>query len=153
MDVVKSWTKCVNDLIELYTPGVMLPPEKDKWNLANTRYIYRSSAPVSSIEALNGWVESTEEPKICDSFFVRENLDSGHGTYEAIPTSLLKAPILVKRYVVRTYYSLGANHDYCYDPKDEFQYHVKYVECKPEEDKSFVWNAAGRGCLKRKDDS
>lgn len=153
MDVVKSWTKCVNDLLELYTPGVMLPPEKDKWRLAKTHYIYKSNAPVSSIEVLNGWVESTEEPKIHDSFFIRENLDRGQGVYEAVPMSLLKAPVLVKRYVVRTYYSLGGNIDPCYDPKNEFQYHVKYVECKPEEDKDYIWNAAGRGCLKGKDDS
>lgn len=139
MEFVKEWTKCANALTELYTPSLMLPPVKDKWTFHKKYYTYKSLAPMSPVEALNGWVESSECPKVSGSFFVRESLDDNLGTYEAIPMNLLTGPIVVKRYVHRIYYRIGGDIDPCYDPNNAYQYHVIFGECAEELDTDFTW--------------
>lgn len=139
MEFVKQWTKCVNHLTEVYTPSLQPPPIKDRWILCGTRYIYRSNAPVASLDILNAWIDSNEPPKIVGCFFVRENLEEGQGVYEAIPMHLLKGPVVVKRFAERTYYRLGADRDPCNDPKDEYQYHVIFGTCTPELDPDFIY--------------
>lgn len=139
MKFAKEWTVCVNSLTEVYTPMAEVPPEKGKWIFTSKRYLYKSVAPISSVDALNTWVESSWQPIIAGSAFIRENLESGSGTFEVIPMSMLKAPILVKRYIVKTFYTLGGDIDMCNDPGKEYAYHVKYAECEPEIDEDFNW--------------
>ena len=139
MEFKKTWTKCVDNLTEVYTPSLQLPPNREEWILCGKSYTYKSLAPTSTTEVLNAWVESSEEPKIVGSFFIRESLEEGLGTYEAVPISLLKSPIVVKRFVEKTYYMLGGDIDPCFDPKNEHKYHVKFGTCAPEEDHDFTW--------------
>lgn len=139
MKFIKEWTKCVSSLTEVYTPSLMLPPVKAEWTFYKKYYTYKSLAPMSPVEALNGWVESSECPKLSGSFFVRESLDDSLGTYEAIPMSLLTGPIVVKRYVHKIYYRIGGDIDACHDPHNEYPHHVQFGECEGELDTDFTW--------------
>lgn len=139
MEFKKTWTKCTNHLTDVYTPSLQPPPTKDKWILCGTRYIFRSNVPVASIDILNAWVDSSEPPKIVGSFFVRENLEEGSGVYEVIPMHLIKCPVVVKRFAERTYYRLGEGEDHMNDPKNEYQYHVRFGTCDPELDPDFIY--------------
>ncbi len=139
MEFVKTWTECVNDLTEVYVPFQQLAPVRDEWTFASKRYIYKSLVPVSSVDLLNGWVESSEPPKFVGSFFMRENLEDGKGIYEVIPMSLIKGTIVVKRFVERTYYRVGADKDQLNDPKDQYRYHVEFGTCAPVQDPDFIY--------------
>ena len=135
----KEWTRCVNDIIETYVPMKDLAPVRDEWILRSQSYIYESYAPICEVECLNKAVRSNHQPFIKGGFFVRESLDDNDGIYEAIPMSILKGPIVVKRLVVRTWYRIGADIDLINDPGKEYNYHIKYGQEAPVLDTSFVW--------------
>ena len=139
--IARRWTKCVDLLSEVRDPAYG-EPVKDEWRLCSKQYIYKAFAPTSTVTILNQWAESTVLPRIVGSFFIMESVEDGEGTYAAIPMSLLKGPILVKKIVKKVYYRIGADVDAFNDPKKQHRYHIEFAEMEPEEDKNFVWYPA-----------
>ena len=138
--VAKRWHEAYDDIMEAYTPSKQLPPERDSWIQCGKRYLYRSKIQLSALANIDNWVESNDKPMIRGSFFIRENLEDGEGSYEVIPiTSIKSGPIVVKRYVAYTYYRLGAPIDPCNNPNGD-KVIVHYCETEPKIDRSFLWN-------------
>ena len=123
--IVRRWTKCVDLLSEVRDPAYG-EPVKDEWRLCSKQYTYKALAPTSTVTVLNQWVESTVPPRIVGSFFIMESVEDGEGTYAAIPMSLLKEPILVKKIVKKVYYRIGADFDAFNDPKHQYRYQYAY---------------------------
>ena len=140
--IEKSWTKCVNDLVEVYVPMRDVAPEKDKWTLIDQVVYYESLAPTNRI--LQEWIKSERCPRIEGSFFIRDNVEHGEGVYECIPSNMLVGTILVRRYVANVFYRIGEDRDPVHDPGNEYKYHINYIQCKPRLDKNFIWNPKRR---------
>lgn len=136
--IARRWTKCVDLISEVRDPAYG-EPVKDEWRLCSKQYAYKSFVPTSTVSVLNQWTESTVLPRIVGSFFIMESVEDGEGTYAAVPMSLLKEPILVKKLIKKVYYRIGADIDPLNDPEKKHRYHIEFAEMEPEEDKNFVW--------------
>lgn len=141
MEFVKTWHKNAQDLTDVYIPGYQCPPTRDEWTYLRAEYTYRSCAPISKLEILNEWIETKSPPRIVGNFFIRDGTGEKAGQFEVIPANLLVAPILVERYIHRIYYKIGADIDPCYDPNNEYPYHIKFGEMEGELDTTFTWKA------------